>query len=305
MTFNMKKIQKNIYVHVTQNGYNIGCVTGEDGVVSIDLPATPEEALAWRAQIAEVTTAPLRAVIFTAADRINSDVLGALNIPSIVHESAITQLHAPLDLMQPHGMDMLTMPSQMAATATPSTTAMRDLGPQPELSYSETMSYVLGLRHPVYVDVQYIGGYGPGAAFVTVRDTGVIFTGDHVTVGQPPSLAYGDHPRWVDALTTLKKNKKITTLIPGHGPVGDLAAINEVQEYIKLATTRVKALVRGNKSRNDLSQIVPDLLAMYALKPGKSTVKHPASDVDVLSRVIRNGLERIYDDLKQETVVGN
>ncbi len=284
----MKKIQKNVYMQVTGSGHNIGCVVGEEGVVSIDLPFTPQEALSWRSQIAEVTDKPLCAVIFTASDRVNSDVLGSINLPSIIHESALTQIPSLVDGTSSYGHSGDAMSAAM----------VRDYGPQPEVTYSDKMTYSMSVRHPIHVDVQYIGGYGPGSAFVSVRDTGVIFTGDHVTVGQPPQLSYGDFARWNDALAALKKNKKVTTLIPGHGPVGDSNSVNEVLEYIKLATTRVKMLVRSNKSRADVLSIIPDVLAMYALKLGKTN--RQTVDIDHISRIVRGGLERIYDDLKQE-----
>ena len=290
--FIMKKIQKNVYVQVTSSGHNVGCVVGEDGVVSIDLPFAPQEALAWRTQIAELTDKPLRAVIFTASDRVNSDVLGAVNLPSIIHESALTQIPTPVETGAPY-----TYPTDVMSAV-----MVRDYGPQPEVTYSDKMTYSMGVRHQLHIDVQYIGGYGPGSAFVSVRDTGVLFTGDHVTTGQPPQLAYGDFTRWSDALSALKKNKKVTILVPGHGPVGDLTAINEVLDYIKLATSRVKALVRGNKSRADVQAIIPDILALYALKAGKTN--RQTVDIDAISRVIRAGLERIYDDFKQEPVGG-
>ncbi len=284
----MKKIQKNVYVHVTASGHNIGCVVGEDNVVSIDLPFTPQEALSWRTQIAEVTDKPLSAVIFTASDRVNSDVLGSINLPSIIHESALTQIPSLVDGSSAFGHAGDTISAAM----------VRDYGPQPEVTYSDKMTYSMGVRHQVHVDVQYVGGYGPGSAFVSVRDTGVLFTGDHVTIGQPPQLSYGDFARWNEGLAALKKNKKVTILIPGHGPVGDLNAVNDTLEYIKLATSRVKTLVRSNKSRADVLSIIPDVLALYALKPGKTN--RQTIDIDHISRVIRGGLERIYDDLKQE-----
>ena len=37
-----------IYAHTTSDGLNIGCIVTDDGVISIDLPLTFAEALAWR-----------------------------------------------------------------------------------------------------------------------------------------------------------------------------------------------------------------------------------------------------------------
>jgi hypothetical protein len=45
---------------------------------------------------------------------------------------------------------------------------------------------------------------------------------------------------------------------------------------------------------------VPDILAAYALKPGKAA-KFPF-DVTAITQIVRAGLERIYDDLKQNEI---
>lgn len=282
----MKKIHKNIYLYVTQTGINVGCVVADDGVVLIDLPAHAAEVHALRAAVGELTQDRIRAVVFTAPDRTTSEAVAAVNAPIVVHEAAMAHLRIPMDVM----------PSYDAYSA------LGGYEPDflPEMTFTDSCTVTVGHKHPAFVDVQYVGGYAPGACYITVRDSGVTFVGEHAAIGQPAALAYGDFGKWSDALNALKKNKKVTMLVPGRGPTGDVNSVGETLDYIKTTQSRVKELVRRNKSRSEVAQLVPDILAAYALKPGKNA-KLPF-DVTSITQIVRAGLERIYDDLKQEQV---
>ena len=280
----MKKIQKNIYLYVTQTGINVGCIVAEDGVVLVDLPAHAAEVHALRTAVGELTKERIRAVVFTSPDRTTSEAVAAINATIVVHEAAMAHLRIPTE-------------------AIPAYDAYSGLGSYepdflPEMTFTDACTVTLGQKHPVFVDVHYVGGYAPGASHVTVRDSGVLFVGEHVIIGQPAALAYGDFGKWSDGLNTLKKNKKVLTLVPGRGPIGDPSHVGETLDFIKTAQSRVKELVRRNKSRSEIATLVPDILAAYALKPGKN-VKLPFN-VTSITQIVRAGLERIYDDLKQE-----
>ncbi len=128
------------------------------------------------------------------------------------------------------------------------------------------------------------------------EDSGILFAGDHVAVGQPPNLSQGNFERWQAVLTALKKNRTITTLLPGRGPASSpVEAADATLDYIKSAMVRVRALVRANRSRSEVSGLVPDLMMLYAPKVARSK---SSLAYEVLSHEIRAGLERIYDELQ-------
>ncbi|MFN4292955.1 MAG: hypothetical protein ACK4JD_02345 [Thermoflexales bacterium] len=280
----MKKIHKNVFYQATAGGLNVGCVIGEDAVIGIDLPPDPAEARAWRAQVAELSDKPIRAVVFTASDRMNAESLAAVGAPTaVVHDAAFAPVVAPAEpaLAQP-----------FESTAPP----VRDLNGAPRLTFSDSLSIVLGVKHVTFVDVTFQGGYSPDACFVTLRDSGIVFAGDHVAVGQPPNLAQANLERWQAILAALKKNRTITTLVPGRGPAGEPAeAVDATLDYIKAATVRVRALVRAHRSRSEVGALVPDLMMLYAPKVARSKAS-PA--YEVLAHEMRAGLERLYDELQ-------
>jgi glyoxylase-like metal-dependent hydrolase (beta-lactamase superfamily II) len=295
----MKKLHKNIYVHTTSDGVNIGCIVGEDGAVSIDLPLNTDEALQWREQIKGLTPKPLRAIIFTSSDRVNSDALrslapnlGAFSIPAIIQDAGFNQLYAALEAAQPRMLEPLS-PVQL-----------RERAVLPDVTFSDSATFTLGLEEPVHIDITNAGGYAPGCSLVTIRDTGVVFTGELVTSHEPPSLMTANIDQWVEVLTNLRRNRKIKTVVPGRGPVGDSSAVAETLSYIKAAYAGVKKLVRSHRSREGVGALTPELLSRYA--PASSKVSRERAgavhgavhlDASAISQRIQMGLERVYDEL--------
>jgi glyoxylase-like metal-dependent hydrolase (beta-lactamase superfamily II) len=283
----MKKIQKNIYYHTTRDGLNIGLIVGDDGVVCVDLPMSVEETTAWKAQIREISELPIRALIYTSADRVSFEAIESLGAPVIIHDAARAQLYTPVEVAAANPFD---------ATITMITPAQNK---HPEMSFSESTALILGSeKHPAYVDVTHQGGHSNGAVFVTLRDSGVIFAGEHVAVGQPPLIAQGNFARWADVLAALKKNKAVQTVIPGRGAHGgpDLGA--ETLDYIKQATAKVKAHIRSRRSRNEVVQLIPPLLAIYNLNEKTAAKLH--LNIDLVRINVRAGLERLFDDHRSE-----
>ncbi len=288
----MKKLQKNIYYHTTSDGMNLGCVIGDDGPVSIDLPLTPEETLDWRAQIGKLSDKPLRAVLFTSADRVSSEALaalaahpGPLSIPSIIHDAGFAQLYAALEASQPRSPEPLT-PAQL-----------RERAVLPDITFTDSTTLVVGSTNPLFLDIKHVGGYSPGSAIVVVRDAGIVFAGDLITSREPPSLTRGNLDQWSATLTEFKRSLKTATIVPGRGPVADVEAISETLAWLKAARSAVQKLVRGRKTRADVSAIVPELMALYAIKPGKP--RRGGADTSLVERRVLLSLEYLFDQLSK------
>ncbi|MCS6772627.1 MAG: hypothetical protein NZ693_00730, partial [Thermoflexales bacterium] len=148
---------------------------------------------------------------------------------------------------------------------------------------------------PLIVDIVHRGGYSLDASMVAPRGTGVLFAGGLVATGQPPALAEGDFPKWLDILAELKKTREYATVVPSRGSLASpLEAAEATIDYIKTAVSRVKALVRANRTRSDLADLAQELTGQYQ----KSRLPDALPDADAIARIIRAGLERIYDDLK-------
>lgn len=249
-----------IYAHTTTDGLNIGCIVTDDGVVSVDLPLTVAEALAWRAEISQITDRPLRGVIYTSAHRAFGDALRALShkpgtaiLPAMIHESGFNQMFAALEQKFQNRLGEPLSPGQL-----------RERGVLPELTYSDSATFSLGGRDAIIIDVTRVGGFTPGSALISVRGSDVVFAGDIVSKGGPPTIVgQSNVDAWVDALNTLRKSKVFKTVVPGHGPISDLSAALETGEYVKAALAAVRKVLKANRSRDALPILMAELLARY------------------------------------------
>ena len=86
----------------------------------------------------------------------------------------------------------------------------------PEETFSEEMGIVVGGRH---LELRHLGRGHTDSDIVILID-GVVFAGDLVEEGAPPSFADGYPPEWV---TTLDRLIPLVsgTVVPGHGDVVD------------------------------------------------------------------------------------
>jgi len=283
----MKKLHKSVYYHVTRDGLNIGLVLGEDGVVCVDLPMSTEETLAWKTQVRELSPLPIRAIVFTSADRVSFEAIEAMNTPVILCEAARAQLYTPVEVAALNPFD---------ASVTMIAPAQNKL---PEVSFQDATTVWLGVdKSAPAIDIVHQGGHAPGSLFVFVRDTGIVFVGEHVAIGQPPLIAQGDFERWNEVLAALRRNKKVVTVIPGRGQPGAAALTADTPEYIKNATTKVRAHIRARRARNELVTLIPEILKGYNLTEKSATKAN--LNLDVVRLNVRAGLERLFDDLKNE-----
>ncbi len=282
----MKKITRNVYYHTTTDGMNIGLVIGEDAVVCIDLPVNPDEALNWKAQIAEVTDRPIRAVMFTASDRLNSEAAEAFGVTIIGHTSAFAQPTPPSEL------EIVTLTEPTPVVMTP----LRLLPGVPQITFDRAASVVVTHNPPQLVDIVHQGGYALDASIVVPRGVGVAFVGGIASMNQPPTLTQADFSRWFEVLAALKTQQDFTLVVPGCGPlVTPAEAADFTRIYLETAIARVRELVRANQTRSDLTTLVPELVELCETYGGTNTRR---SSAPIDPRVVRAGLERIYDDFK-------
>ncbi len=288
----MKKLAKNIFYDVATDGTNLGVVMGEDAVVCIDLPVDPLEAGEWRREVRQFSGGkPIRAVVFTSSERLNSECIAIVGAPVVIQNQMFAQVTMPLE----------PLPSMPLEPPPPMPAPLRDLLATPHWTFETSVSIVLHGDKPLFVDVVYQGGCSPDGSFVFVRDQGIAFLGEHATVGHPPLLAQADLPRWQEVLQALKANSSLRLVVPGRGtPTDPATAADATLAYIQTALAQVRAMVRAGKPRSELATLVPNLMAQYG--PKSTRGQKLTLDLDAVGRHVRAGLEHIYDGLKSGTL---
>lgn len=73
-------------------------------------------------------------------------------------------------------------------------------------------------------------GHTPGNLLVRVPAAGILFAGGMCSFGVTPLAFQGDPLAWAQALTSVAQ--LADTIVPGHGPVGGPAQVQELQAYL-------------------------------------------------------------------------
>jgi glyoxylase-like metal-dependent hydrolase (beta-lactamase superfamily II) len=285
----MKQIAPNIYVSTEYHYINVGCVVGPKGVVCIDAPTLPEDALDWRRQILGLEAGPIVYTVLTDTHPHRLLCARLLEAP-VVTSRAAYELAAEYS----RGFWRNTVrrlrryhPEQEAA--------LKSLEPSlPEILFSHTLTLHKGGAD---VTIESVEGAAPGSAWIDLRDENILFVGDTLVVGRPPAMnETPDTKAWLDTLSTLRRSRFAdVTFVPGRGAVSDQTATEPLSEYIRVARRRMRSLHRDGKPRDDVTDFTDELLSLFSLSDAER---------NRFRRRVRNGLKRVYDELTPDEEEG-
>jgi cyclase len=237
----MQKITENIYVETDFPGCNVGFVVTEEGVVMMDTPMVPSNAVSWRGEIAKF--GPLRYLINTEPH--NDHISGNSFFGGVVvgHEGAREQI---LNASVERTRDLLR---RMAPESLPETENL-SFRP-PTITYSERLTLYLG-KHTF--KLIHMPGHTPFQTAVYIPEERVVFTSDNVTGGSPffrQSVPY----EWLESLGQIEE-LDVDILVPGHGPVCDKSSIAKMRAIISSCIDAVASAVDRGMSLEEAQNTV-------------------------------------------------
>jgi glyoxylase-like metal-dependent hydrolase (beta-lactamase superfamily II) len=133
---------------------------------------------------------------------------------------------------------------------------------EPHETYEDRLRIDLG---GVVVDLEAVGpAHTRGDQIVWLPEPRVLFAGDLVENRFFPILPDADAhgSEWIDLLERMERMEP-TTVVPGHGAVGDVGLVREVREYLEW----IRSLVReaGDRDLDDLkAELEPKVLERYS-----------------------------------------
>ena len=249
----MRQVTPNVYVETETPGCNYGFVVTSDGVVIIDSPQRPSDAVRWREEAAK--KGPIRYVVNT--EHHGDHVTGNFFFPGTVvsHQISrelfglgpIEQLRDRIKDMDPEGLSL--MEGYQAKPAA--------------ITYSERMSIYLG-EHTF--ELIHAPGHTPGQTAVYVPQEEMLFTGDNVVNKVEPFFMQALPLKWVDSLERLAQ-LDVQAILPGHGEVCDKSAIAEISALIKSRIETVREAIREGMSKEEAVEKI-DFGSPYTYGPG-------------------------------------
>jgi glyoxylase-like metal-dependent hydrolase (beta-lactamase superfamily II) len=243
------EVGKNCYGYIQSGGLNIsnaGLVIGPDNCVVIDTLYVKPMVEAFKRSIRKVTKNPIGQIVYThhhADHTLGSNFLPK-NIPVIAHRHMRGRMiETGLYLKQyrrvnPEHAAHLTGLKHRYTTHV----------------YDGSMTLHLGGRE---VELRHFGhGHSKGDTVVYVPSAKVLYSGDCCFNFVTPATFDADIGNWIRTVERMLKAFAFKKIVPGHGPVGDRRALEEMLGYLKLvqreARKRFKAGMSARKAAGDI-----------------------------------------------------
>ncbi len=216
----MFSINESIFVTENTNGAaNSGVIIGKKGVMMIDSTFFPSKAERIVDFVSRLTSKVLLYVVNTHYHL--DHTLGNFAIEAPVVGSSLTK-------------EYLERFDLEAFTATLEPLVRHELKGvkliPPSVIFKNRIKFDLGDKR---IDIIRVGGHTPDSSIVNVWPDGVCFCGDLLFSGYHPEIEVdSDLNRWIQQLKKLRE-KPLKWFVPGHGPVGNTEAIEDMIVYLE------------------------------------------------------------------------
>ncbi len=246
------------------HGCNYGFVETGDGIVAVDTPEWPSDAVAYRDKLAKL--GDVRYLInthehidhvagnyFVPGRRISHELVReAISIPPEYDRTKHLLTHLfPGDVAKEKVATLEEWGEQAFDWADVMRLLFEDMDPQsldyldgytmapPQLTFSEEATLHVG---DCTFELLHVPGHVESHVAVHVPEKSLLFAGDNVTTQCYPSMAGSVPHAWLDSLSRLA-DLDVDHVVPGHGSVAGPEAIPEFASFLETAMDRVASVV--------------------------------------------------------------
>lgn len=225
----MQQLSSNVFVETQQKGANHGLVTTSDGLVLIDTPHKPSDAVRLRAEIER--RGKLRYIINTEPHGDHWTGNAFFDVPVVGHAGVRqrilgTDIGEHVKRVASFGPQEVPLLENYRANA-------------PVITFDREMKLHVG-NHTFRLI--HMPGHTPYQAAVVVEDEGVTFTSDNIFCQVQTWIQEGQPDDWLKSLEALRALRE-DTFVPGHGPVCGKSYLTEqgafVQEWVEYVRSAV------------------------------------------------------------------
>jgi cyclase len=271
----MQKITDNVYVETGFQGSNNTFVVTSEGIVMIDTPQMPADAIKWRDEIAKY--GQVRYVInsephgdhFTGNYFYEGTVVGHEGTREAILESSVEQLKEMTRRMAPDSLPLLE-----GFTYRP-----------PTITFSQRLTFYLGKHTFQLINLP---GHSPYQVAVYIPEEKVVCTSDNVVYKTQPFLRQALPYDWLDSL---KRYQEFDAdyLVPGHGEVCDRSYLPEMASLVQAWIDAAKEAIDKGMSLEE-AQKDTSLLERHSIK----LTRGPMTEM-----MAGGNLSRLYELLKK------
>lgn len=122
----------------------------------------------------------------------------------------------------------------------------------PNLTFNSELTFIGPKRSARLID--YEGGHCGSDAVLHLPEDGIVFMGDLLFTEAHPTLAEGDADKTQSTLVQVRK-LQAGIFVPGHGPVGQAASLDELDEYINTLRALVCDAIHRGATEAEIEKI--------------------------------------------------
>ena len=273
------QLTANVYVETGFPGANVGYVTTGDGVVMIDTPNRPTDAVAWRREMEE--KGPIKYLFNLEPHFDHCDGNFIFTATAVAHEKTREAMQA-IDIKK-------TIENIASIDPDGASLIGKSQFNIPSVTFSERLTLYLG-SHSFHL--MHLPGHTAGQTAVFVPEERVVFTADNVTYRQQGFLPDAEPFSWLESLQKIG-GLEVDYIVPGHGEVCDKSYLKEQAKFIQDCIDAVRPAFDRGWTREEAVERVswPDYLPV---EPGTE---------EMARQLKRLGILRLYDVLSRRQPV--
>lgn len=251
----MEQLTSNVYVETQIRGCNHGFVTTSEGVVMIDSPHKPSDALKLKAEIAK--HGELRFIINTEPHGDHWTGNAFFDAPVIAHEGVRDRI-LNTDLEEHIARVSNFGPEEPAL--------LKGYTPNaPVITFKNGMTLHVG-DHTF--QMTHMPGHTLYQAAVSVKEDGVVFTSDNIFCGVQTWLHEANPDLWLVALESLR-NLEEDSFVPGHGPLCDKGYLDEQGSFVMEWKDYVAKAINRGMTRDEAIADLTEMTDRYPMDVGQ------------------------------------
>ena len=279
-----EELAPGVFINNHYRGCTPGFIYTEEGIILVDAPLIPKQALDWREQIEEeYPDQPFLYLINT--DNHRGHALGNqyfMPVKVIAHERAHKEMSGYTDNFKERVRNSFKREPEIQSQLT-----NIEIIP-PHVTFTNRAKLLFGDRE---VELIFVGGHTPATSIVWMPTERICFVGDILWVDQHPYMAQGNTLEWLAALELIRA-LDVEYLVPGHGPICGPDATYRVGEYIQFMRGRVRDFYLEGKNKNETkSGLVGEMLEWFPVPPERKAK---------IESQIKSGLNRVFREIQRE-----
>jgi cyclase len=271
----MEQLTSNLFVETGIRGCNHGFVTTSDGIVMIDSPHKPSDALKLKAEIAR-RGGRLRYIINTEPHGDHWTGNAFFDVPVIAHEGVRTRILET---------NIEEHVARVATFGPDEPKLLEGYRPNaPVITFKDTMTLHVG-NHTF--EMIHMPGHTAYQAAICIKEEGVAFTSDNIFHKCHTWLQEANPDHWLEALDRLRAQDE-EVLVPGHGPVCGKAYLDEQGSFIQEWMAYVRKAIDQGMTKDEAVARLTDLTDRYPMDVGQD---------GMAPMVMKRNVANLYDYL--------